>query len=138
MRELSIKVIIQKSLETYRMPLVLISAIENVLFLITFLMESSYKIEYAYKYSSDLGTKHIFRGICAVIRKLLIILLGISYLFHHCIHIYIYIYIKISTSTKRLLNLLILVLHTRMFPACCFQPRTYIAQSLVNGVLNET
>ena len=25
-----------------------------------------------------------------------------------------------------------------MFPACCFNERTYMAQGLVNGVLNET
>ena len=29
-------------------------------------------------------------------------------------------------------------LHTYMFPACCFRQRTYMAQGLVNGVLNET
>ena len=25
-----------------------------------------------------------------------------------------------------------------MFPACCFRQKTYMAQGLVNGVLNET
>ena len=27
--------------------------------------------------------------------------------------------------------------HTCMFPACCFCQRTYMAQNLVNGVLNS-
>ena len=30
------------------------------------------------------------------------------------------------------------VLYMCMFPACCFHQRTYVAQSLVNGVLNDT
>ena len=29
-------------------------------------------------------------------------------------------------------------LHTCIFPACCFRPATYMAHSLVNGVLNDT
>ena len=45
-------------------------------------------------------------------------------------------------STKRLVffefnDLFILFLHTCMFPACCFRQRRYMAQRLVNGVLNE-
>ena len=32
----------------------------------------------------------------------------------------------------------ILFLHTCMFPACCFCQRRYMAQGLINGVLNET
>ena len=34
--------------------------------------------------------------------------------------------------------LFILFLHMCMFPAFCFHQRTYMAQSLVNGVINET
>ena len=34
--------------------------------------------------------------------------------------------------------LFILFLHTCMFKASCFHQRTYMAQGLVNGVLNET
>ena len=30
------------------------------------------------------------------------------------------------------------VLYTCMFPACCFRQRTFMAQGLVNGVLNVT
>ena len=36
------------------------------------------------------------------------------------------------------IHLFILFLHMCMFPAYCFHQRTYIAHSLVNGVLNET
>ena len=47
-----------------------------------------------------------------------------------------------SRSTKRFIffriYLFILFLHTCMFPACWFHQRTYMAQDLVNGVLNET
>ncbi len=47
-----------------------------------------------------------------------------------------------SRSMKRFvffrIYLVILFLHTCMFPACCFRQRTYMAQGLVNGVLNET
>ena len=47
-----------------------------------------------------------------------------------------------NISTKRFLffaiYLFISILHTCMFPACCFRQRTYITQGLVNGVLNET
>ncbi len=49
---------------------------------------------------------------------------------------------KIAKSTKRFLffgiYVFIMFLHTCMFPACCFRQRTYMAQGLVNGVLNET
>ena len=34
--------------------------------------------------------------------------------------------------------LFILFSHTCMFPACCYRQRTYMAHSLVNGILNET
>ena len=52
--------------------------------------------------------------------------------FHHYIYIYIYIYSKIGRSTKRFvffefIYLLILFLHTCMFPACCFCQKTYMA-----------
>ena len=30
------------------------------------------------------------------------------------------------------------VLYICMFPACCFRQRTFVAQGLLNGVLNET
>ena len=67
------------------------------------------------------------------------------------IYIYVYcrskerikIYFKIGRSTKRFVFFwfiyfdLSYLLHTYMFPACCFRQRTYIAQGLVNGVLNE-
>ena len=59
------------------------------------------------------------------------------------VSIYIYIYIKIR-STKRFVFFefiyfaLTYVLYICMFPACCFHQRTYVAQGLVNGVLNET
>ena len=47
-----------------------------------------------------------------------------------------------SRSTKRFVFFkiysFILFLHTCMFPACCFRQRTYMAQGLVNRVLNET
>ena len=60
---------------------------------------------------------------------------------HAYIYIYIYIYIKIGRFTKRFvywIYLFILFLHTCRFPACCFRLRTYMAQGLVNGVVNET
>ena len=47
-----------------------------------------------------------------------------------------------SRFTKRFVffksYLFISFLHTRMFPACCFPQRTYMAQDLVNGALNKT
>ena len=50
-------------------------------------------------------------------------------------------YFKMNRSTKRFvflkIYLFILFLHMCMFPACCFHQRTYMAQGLVNGVLNE-
>ena len=60
-----------------------------------------------------------------------------------CTHTHTHIYIKIGGSTKRFvffefIHLFILFLHTCMFPACCFRQRTYMPQSLVNGVLNVT
>ena len=57
------------------------------------------------------------------------------------LNIYTYMYFEIGRSTKRFLvffNLFILFLHSCMFPACCFRQRTYMAQDLVNGELNET
>ena len=74
------------------------------------------------------------------------------------IYIYIYIYInvcwrtkerikiyfKIGRSTKTLVFfkfiyfILTYVLYMYMFPVCCFRQRTYMAQGLVNGVLNKT
>ena len=54
------------------------------------------------------------------------------------------IYFKIRSSTKRFVFfefiyfVLTNVLYICMFPACCFHQRTYVAQGLVNGVLNET
>ena len=58
------------------------------------------------------------------------------------IYIYIYIYIKIGWSTKTFvffrIVLFILFLHTCILPLCCFRHSTYMAQGLVNGVLNET
>ena len=77
---------------------------------------------------------------------------------HTYIYIYIYIYkdgccrskeririyLKIRWFTKRFVFfefiyfVLIYVLYICMFPACCFHERTYVAQGLVNGVLNET
>ena len=54
------------------------------------------------------------------------------------------IYIKIRRSTKRLVFfeciyfVLTYVLYICVFPACCFRQRTYVAQGLFNGVLNET
>ena len=60
-------------------------------------------------------------------------------------YIYIYIYmcvcvcvcILMSRSTERFVFFRI-YLYMCMFPTCCFPQRTYIAQGLVNGVLNET
>ena len=51
-----------------------------------------------------------------------------------------YIYLKIGRFTKRFvfIYLFILFLHTCMFPTCCFHQIIYMAQSLANGVLNET
>ena len=47
-----------------------------------------------------------------------------------------------SRSMKRFeffrIYLFILFLLICMFPACCFHQRTYMAQGIVNGVLNET
>ena len=54
------------------------------------------------------------------------------------------IYFKIRTSTKRFVFfefiyfVLTYVLYICMFLASCFGQRTYVAQSLVNWVLNET
>ena len=69
------------------------------------------------------------------------------------IHIYIYIYIVIGPKRKISIlkwvgprrdlyffriYLFISFLNTCMFPAYCFRQRTYMAQGLVNGVLNKT
>ena len=54
------------------------------------------------------------------------------------------IYFKIGRSMKRFVFFefihfeLTNVLYMCMFPACCFRQRTYVAQSLLNGVLSET
>ena len=54
------------------------------------------------------------------------------------------IYFKIRMSTKRFVFfrfiyfVLTYVLYICMSPACCFHQRTYVAQGLFNGVLNET
>ena len=53
------------------------------------------------------------------------------------------LYFRIRRSTKRFVFfkfiyfVLTYVLYTCMFPVCCFLQRTYVAQGLVNGVLNE-
>ena len=81
---------------------------------------------------------------------------------NYTIYIYIYIYIYrerereiFVVGQKRERNILrwvgpwrdlyffriylfILFLHTCIFPACCFRQRTYMAQGLINGILNET
>ena len=57
-----------------------------------------------------------------------------------CLHILKWV----GSSTKRFvfflgfIYLIILFLHTCMFPACCFRQRTYMAQGLVNGVFNSS
>ena len=54
------------------------------------------------------------------------------------------LYFKIGRSTKRFVFfesiyfVLTYLLYMCMFPACCFRQRTYVAQGLVNGVLNES
>ena len=54
------------------------------------------------------------------------------------------IYFKIGRSSKRFVSfefiyfVLVYMLYMRMFLACCFRQRAYVAQGLVNGVLNET
>ena len=54
------------------------------------------------------------------------------------------IYFKIRRSTKRFVFfefiylILTYVLYICMFPARCFRQKTYVAQGLFNGVLNET
>ena len=48
---------------------------------------------------------------------------------------------KLTRYTKRFVifkDYLFLFLHVRMFPACCFRQRTYVAKGYVNGVPNET
>ena len=53
-------------------------------------------------------------------------------------------YFKMGRSTKRLVFFEFIyfiqtyMLYMCMSPACCFRQRTYMAQGLVNGVLNET
>ena len=79
----------------------------------------------------------------------------VSCLWSFCfIYIYIYVccrskerikmYSRIGRSMKRFVFfkfiyfVLTYVLYMYMFPASCFHQRTYVAQGLVNGVLNET
>ena len=46
------------------------------------------------------------------------------------------IYFKIRRSTNLFCSYI--VLYMCMFPACCFRQKTYVAQGLLNGLLNET
>ena len=59
------------------------------------------------------------------------------------IYIYIYIYIFQNGKVHEVIcifriYLVSLFSHTCMFPAYCFRQRTYMAQGVVNGILNET
>ena len=80
---------------------------------------------------------------------------NMSVCIHLCVCVYIYVkkYFVVGPKGERnilksigpgrhlyffMINLFISFLHTCMFPAYCFRQWTYMAQRLVNGVLNET